>query len=278
MWRLPLALIICTLTLGPSTAAPPSAVVRAWLPIEPGDRWVYQHESLDAGEHGLADPIGERWKTEETIESVEDAPEGALVITRVRAYDHEMSSGWLPGNDAVRKLDPVERILIHRNCVYVKGDAYREADGEDTPSLCFPMAVGGTWGRSAATSPALEDVWHVRALNGDPFGAAGAQTFHAFAYEGSGTVHDVWYAKGIGMVQSIVEHHGTYNEDRTQLLTTTIAGQTRAYALVPARTVPLSELDCLGPGWQHFVHANGTAFVSPADCAAAVDRHPSTTR
>lgn len=272
MRRAAFVAVMCGLLIGSEKAPPAVSVVSMWFPVAPGDRWVYQHEARDAGTRGMANPSIERWKTEETIDSVTHASDGMLVVERVRAYEQEMLNGWSPANDATKRLTPVERIRIHQNCVYRDGDTYRAADGEDTPSLCFPMTVTGTWGRSAATSPTLEAVWHVRALNGDPFGIPGAPTYHAFAYEGSGTVDDLWYAEGIGLVQKIVEHHGTYSEDRSQLLSTTLAGQTHRYSLTPAKTVPLSEADCLGILWRHFVHADGTAFVNPTDCVAAA-RH-----
>src|SRR5262249_24421520 len=147
---------------------------------------------------GMADPMIERWKTEETIDSVTDIANGTRVLIHVRVYGHEMLRGWLPENDATKQLPQFERILIHGDCLYRDGDAYGDPEGEDTPSLCFPITVGGKWGRSAVASPTLEDVWHVRGLNGDPFGISGGRTYHVSAYEGSGTVHDIWYAQGIG--------------------------------------------------------------------------------
>src|SRR5262249_6816247 len=136
-------------------AAAPTAVVRAWFPVELGDRWVYQHEQFDAGPHGMADPMIERWKTEKTIDSVTDVPEGTLVSERVRAYDHEMLSGWLKEDDSVAKLHPIERILINRNCIY------SDDDRNSPPTLCFPMTVGGEWGRTRETDPSENDVYHV---------------------------------------------------------------------------------------------------------------------
>jgi hypothetical protein len=80
----------------------------------------------------------------------------------------------------------------------------------------------------------------------------------------------VWYAKGIGIVQAVGFHHGTYWEDRTQLLSTTIAGVTRIYSLRPAKTIPLSEFDCNDSGWRHFVHPDGSTFSDEFECRAAV--------
>ena len=94
MWRV-LFVAIMSVVMVNSKAAPPTSVVGAWFPVEVGNRWVYQHEALDAGEHGMADRLTERWKTEETIDSVTDGPDGTIVMEHVRAFDHEMSKGWL---------------------------------------------------------------------------------------------------------------------------------------------------------------------------------------
>jgi hypothetical protein len=45
---------------------------------------------------------------------------------------------------------------------------------------------------------------------------------------------DRWFAQGVGVLQQITEHHGTYEESRLQLLQTTIHGQNRTYQLTPA--------------------------------------------
>jgi hypothetical protein len=98
------------------------------------------------------------------------------------------------------------------------------------------------------------------------------QTYHASAHEGAGYFRDLWYAKGVGVVQSVGLHHGTYWEDRAQLLSTTLAGKTTEYSLLPAKTTPLSDFDCNGLGWRHFVRSDGSAFVSWEDCIATVRR------
>lgn len=117
-WRISFVAIMCGMMTDSGNAAAPTSIIRSWFPIEVGDRWIYQHEQFDAGPHGLADPMIERWKTEETIDSVTDVPEGTLVSKRVRGYDHQMLSGWLKDNDSVARLHAVERILIRRNCIF----------------------------------------------------------------------------------------------------------------------------------------------------------------
>jgi hypothetical protein len=267
MWRISFVAIMCGLLVDAGRVGPPpTSLVRLWFPVEVGDRWVYQHEQRDAGPHGMADPKIERWKTEETIDSVTNLSTGTLVIKSVRAYDHEMLNGWVPENDSVQTLSPVERILIRNDCIYP------DQDRNSPPTLCFPMTVGGEWGRTQETDPSENDVWHVQALNGDPFGVTNGQTYHAAAHEGAGYFRDMWYAKGIGVLQSVGLHHGTYWEDRSQLRSTTFAGQTTRYSLLPAKTVPLSESDCTGVGWRHFVRGDGSAFASWKACIATVRR------
>lgn len=124
------------------------------------------------------------------------------------------------------------------------------ADGKVPADFCFPMARRQTWGRIADTSPAEEFVWQVQGMNADPFGAAGGTTFHLGAHAGSGTFVDEWFAKGIGILQSVTLHHGTYDEWRKMLLKATIGGGTRTFDLKPARVTPLNEYDCEGSVWR----------------------------
>ena len=77
---------------------------------------------------------------------------------------------------------------------------------------------------------------------------------------------DRWFAQGIGVLQQITEHHGTYEESRLQLLKTTIDGHTRIYQLKPAQTAALDTSDCDGYGWRHFVRTDGSAFAGQAAC------------
>jgi hypothetical protein len=128
------------------------------------------------------------------------------------------------------------------------------------------MQIGKTWGKVPHTSPAEEYVWRVDRLNADPFGPPGDKTFHLSSHLGSGTMMDRWFTEGVGVVQEVTEHHGTYGEDRRQLLRATIRGKTQSYQLAPARTVPLSEFDCSGPGSRHYARSDGSSFRSVADC------------
>lgn len=205
-----------------------------------------------------------------------------------RAFDHVMLEGWLPENDVTKRLQPESYALLHGSCLYQLQETsrddpddiwdaldrnhqirppYREAlqHGNVAPAFCFPMTVGASWGKVPTTSPAEEDVWHVKAINRDPFGVKGGRTLHLSSYLGSGTVTDVWYAQGVGVLQEVVEHHGTYIEDRRQLLSTTIGGTIRTYTLTPARTIPVDETECQA-GWRHFVRADGSLISNMAAC------------
>ena len=233
----------------------------------------------------MAHPDFERWTTEETIVSVVAIPElaGALITKKTKVLSDVLTPGFLPANDWAKREVPETHLLIHQNCLYVldgmdaqgaacdpdfvNSGCLRALDGNgqlrpeyrndllrgQVPAdFCFPMVVGKTWGRVRATSPANEYVWHVKGLNADPFGPSGGKTFHLSSHLGSGTMVDRWFTEGIGIVQEVTEHHGTYGEDRRQLLRATIHGKTQSYQLTPARTVPLSEWDCEGPGWRHY--------------------------
>jgi hypothetical protein len=286
-----------TLRVTAQGAAPRSAqnVVSTWYPIQPGDTWTYQNESRDGGNAGgIANPAVERWKTEETIVSTTSVPEGALVTQQTKVLEHEMLNGWFAPNDHTKRVPSHSYFLVRQNCLYWLREIVREEPdniwdaldlnhqirsqyrdalrrGTIAPEFCFPMTVGMMWGKVPDTSPADEDVWRVTAVNGDPFGVNGGTTFHMFAHEGSGEVADRWFEQGVGVLQEIREHHGTYDEDRRELLSTTLNGKTQRYRLAPARTVPYSgRFDCGGVGWQHFVRADGSPFDNHAACASYV--------
>lgn len=275
------------------TAAPPVPnVVSAWYTFQPGDTWVYQKESDDGGNTGgMAHPLIERWKTQETIASVRTIPEGTFVTKRTKVLDQVMLNGWLAANDQTLKELPESHIVIRQNCVYVLDgiDAEESRDALDAPThlrpeyhndllqgsippdVCFPIDNGTTWGRVPSTSPAEEWVWRVKGLNADPFGDRGGRTFHFTAHVGSGTEMDRWFEAGVGVLQEITEHHGHYDEDRRQLLRTVIDGKSRSYDLKPARTVAFGSLECVGVGWKHFVRENGSSFANEDACVVYAD-------
>jgi hypothetical protein len=136
--------------------------------------------------------------------------------------------------------------------------------GKVYPDYCFPLTKGMVWGAPAGP----DGRWRMIGINADPFGLNNGTTFHFSTRAGSGTMVDQWFAQGIGVLQEIVEHHGTYEESRRRLLSDIINGQPHRYELVPAKTVPLSLWDCDGAGWQHFAHADGSSFTNHEACVS----------
>ena len=235
----------------------------------------------------MAHPDFERWTTEETIVSVAPVPElaGTLVTKRTKVFGDTLTPGFLKANDMAKRELPESHLLLHQSCVYVldgsdamaagcaqAGGACLRPNRDDllrgniAADYCFPIAKGMSWGKVPGTSPSEEYVWHAGGLDADPFGPPGGKTFHLSSYGGSGISMDRWFEQGVGLVQEVIEHHGTYDEDRRQLVRATIHGKTHAYQLTRARIVPSSEDDCDGPGWQHFARADGVSFRDKAGC------------
>ena len=297
---LSLALLLFTVKL---TAQDASQDIKAWYPLEPGDTWTYQHESLEGD---MANPDFERWITEESVVNVLPVQFGATLVTKsIKVVSDFQSAGFFPGNDYQARREPyLSHILIRQNCFYLLdgydaggADTIQVSDTEDVSALddanqirpvyweallrgdvsadfCFPMANGMTWGKVPSTSPALEYVWHVTGFNADPFGPQGGDTYRLQSRPGGGEVIDRWFEKGVGVVQEDEEHHGTYDESRRLLLSSTIGGKAQTYQLTPAKTVPVSASDCggiilgqdFGPRWQHYARADGTPFRDVAEC------------
>ena len=251
-------------------------IVSVWLPTHIGDSWTYQREERNGAEGGgMAHPEIARWKVEETIKGSIAIPEGVLLRKQIRALDPipvEVRR-HIPGT---KEIDEAYD-LIRGNCVYSVGqqvDAkrvqlapeYQKAllSGGVSPEFCFPLKQGATWGEGAGNSP--DYVWRVVGINADPFGPANGTAFHFSTRAGSGTIVDRWFEPGIGILQEISEHHGTYEESRLQLLSAVIEGRSYTFQLKPARTIPRSDLDCEGPGWQHFARSDGTSFTNQRAC------------
>jgi hypothetical protein len=277
---------LCILALLVIAGAQAADITASWYPLQPGDTWIYQKESLSGD---MAHPDFELWTTEETIVSAAPDPElgGIMVIKATKVLGDVLSPNFIPQNDWAKREQPESRLLIHQVCVYLLDGldangasatvpAYRKEllRGHIPADFCFPMAKGMTWGRVPNTSPANEYVWDVTGLNADPFGTPGGNTFHLSSHLGSGEQIDRWFEEGVGVIQEVDEHHGTYDELRRQLLKTTIRGKTQSYRLIPARTVPLSKDDCNGPGWRHFSRTDGTTFRSFAACVRWIKNTP----
>src|SRR5579862_4228675 len=190
MSRCVIALVLAAAVVAARLPISAQSVSPPWYPTQPGTRWIYQHESRDGGNRGIAHPAIERWKTAETISSTRAIPEGTLVLIRVDVFNHVRPTGQLTAMDRTTQVPREQSLLLRNDCLYdLQGDheiglPYREAllRGHAAPEFCFPMTVGATWGRVPETDPAENDVWYVKALNGDPFGLEHGQTFHLFAH------------------------------------------------------------------------------------------------
>jgi hypothetical protein len=259
-----------------SQPAATQGIVSAWFPSQVGDTWTYQHEERYENGHGMASPEIGRWREEQTIIRSSKIDEGTLLAKRVRPIDPVPESvlGHIPGINQIRE----EYVLINGSCVYggdwepIAADNQLRPQFRDDlrrgaipPEFCFPLKKGMTWGNVPGIPP-VDDFWTVLGVNADPYGLADATTFHFSAREGSGTMVDRWFTQGIGLLQQISEHHGTYEESRLQLLSTVLSGQTRTYRLTPAHTFVLNVDECTGYGWRHFVRPNGTAFATEDAC------------
>jgi hypothetical protein len=288
-----------TLLIQAQTNANPNDTALPWYPLRPGNSWTYNKESLEGD---MDHPDFERWTTEQTVVSAKPDPSlgGILVTLKTRVIRDSMSPGLLPANNLARREPAESHLLIHQGCIYrLDGwnapcaqtgptecvtafdsqgglrPAYRAAllQGRVPPELCFPLSKGETWGKVPSTSPAGEDIWRVVGVDSDPFGAPTVQTFRLSSYGGGGISVDAWFGKGIGILQEVTEHHGTYDEDRQELIASNVGGATRTYQLKPARILPFSDEECSGPGWRHFAKADGAPFASRADCTAYLS-HP----
>jgi hypothetical protein len=257
-------------------------VVNAWLPTHIGDSWTYQREERNGAEGGgMAHPEIARWRVEETIKGSIAIPEGVLLRKQIRALD--------PIPVEVRRHIPwIQEVqesyqLIRGNCVYSVEKQVDTARGQLLPEyrkqllsgrlsaeFCFPLQQGATWGNVPGSGP--DFVWRVLGINADPFGPANGTAFHFSTRAGSGTIVDRWFEPGIGILQEISEHHGTYEESRLQLLSAVIEGRSYTFQLKPARTIPQSDLDCEGAGWQHFARSDGSSFMNQRACVDYASR------
>ncbi|HWD98615.1 MAG TPA: hypothetical protein VG345_06250, partial [Bryobacteraceae bacterium] len=268
----------------------------SWYPLEPGDKRIYRQEALEGD---MAHPDFERWITEETVVRRQAVPDlqATLITQKTTVLSNRFSPDYLRANDWAAREKAESHILAYGDCLYVldglqaqSGNASCAPEGERcAPALdsanhlrpeyaaalrrdeipadfCFPMRKGTDWGRVPSTSGAKEYVWFVSGLNADSFGAPGGRVFHLRSHLGSGTSIDRWFQHGVGVLQEIIEHHGTYDENRRQLLSATIGGVTTEYHLQPARIEPAGPGECGGRGWRHFARADGSRFENMADC------------
>jgi hypothetical protein len=230
---------------------------------------VYQKEALEGH---MDHPDFERWTTEETIVSLVPAPErgGMIATKRTKVLSDMMSPGFIAGNNQARREKAESHILIRKGCIYLL-DGIDAISGQDWADYCFPITRGAVWNRNS-NSGDPDYVWQIIGFNGDPFGPPGARTWRMLTRAGSGTTVDRWFSEGIGLVQQVMEHHGTYDEDRWQLLKATISGKTQEFHLKPARIPPVADEECAEPAWRHFARADGAPFRDAADCNTYLSR------
>jgi hypothetical protein len=259
-------------------------VVPSWYPAEPGDTWVYQREDREGGGRGILNPDIARWTTEETIASSATIPEGRLVLKRVKVLGSLSASVPKYLSDRVPEESIDSHYLVRQNCVYVlDGDdasvesvgrkalgpndhllqEFRDAllRGEVHPDMCFPLKDGATWGNLPNSHVSDEVVWTVIGIDRWVRNA-----FHVSSHQASGTTVDRWFEPGVGIVQETMLHHGTYIENRRQLLRAIIGGKTHSYALTPVRTVPDSQGDCGPIWWRQMARRDARPFMDQGAC------------
>jgi len=292
MWRLVAALLLLAATGVTGDDRP--TVALSWYPLRIGNTWVYADEWRDAdGGYGIDNPRIGRWTTTETVIAAEGSPDGIKVVVERDVSAITRVHGW--HGDPTRLASTRTEWLVRGACIYTletadgsdADDIWPAYDGShriraafrhallrgDVPAqYCFPMTAGAEWGRTPSTPPNDEDVWRVRAMNGDPFGTAGARTFHVSGFQGSGDTTDYWFQEGVGVTQFVEVHHGTYDEIRRRLVKTTIDGVTKPYALQPARTPPLEPGECRA-GTLRWVRADGTLIPTELECEGYAVEH-----
>ena len=211
------------------SVVPLPRIVTDWIPLNPGDTRVYQHETRDQT-GGLHLEI-HGWTTEETVIASWSIPEGVIVSVHSRLIGGALPPGY--------RLDWADRDIpyfIRDNCLYVDevswdpqrhqlSPEFRQelSAGHLSPDFCFPLTTGKTWGASNFMNFGFSsEDWKVEGIVlGDRFSPNKGTTFHIVsnsAYLGSGMTGEIWFQKGIGVVRQELIHHGTIGENREQLV------------------------------------------------------------
>src|SRR5262249_53030097 len=162
-----LLITVCVFSIVPRAQENPLL----WFPLQPGSRWVYEHE-WKSGDRNR--PQVDRWITEETITGWVTIPEGLVVLRDVIARSGELRFVRSNIHDTYLTARDREPYLIHENCVYVivaGWDSQRQElrpeyrrylnEGALSPDFCFPLQIGRDWGNLDVpwrVEPARDDV------------------------------------------------------------------------------------------------------------------------
>ncbi len=208
-----------------STAENPAAVVREWLPMRIGDRWIYDEEILDGNRKH---PDVNRWKQEDTTVATQNIPEGLLVRRQVHFLENTAPPHYIArGSES--------NILVRKNCAYYLNGAaagyacdsarnglsgnFRKAlaSNEASSDVCFPLKIGQTWGNTSN----YREFWTVAGFgrkNADDPLSVIATSWRLEAHLSSGDDNYVWFQKGIGVFAARNYHNGSYNDFRVRLV------------------------------------------------------------
>jgi hypothetical protein len=224
------------LTAGGQALAP--GVVEDWFPVHVGDKWVFEHTSSDDNGEGRGHLEVHAWRTEETTVAIRVIPEGTVVEAHVRVLQ------GTPRGD----VSSSEIYLIRGNCIYGPGyggaawnarthtltqDFSKGLRTYSSPDFCFPLVLHKTWGAphglpdwNAARPEDARDWEVVGTRRGGALALHGRSAYHITsisAYPGSGETVDIWFEKGIGVVEEYEVHHGTVGQQRDRLVSFTPA-------------------------------------------------------
>lgn len=200
------------------------AVVREWLPLTVGDRWIYEDEIREGNRQK---PDVARWEQAETITAIETVPEGVLIRRKVSFLNNTAP----PPNWTNWRRQDESDILVRDRCLYYLSVTawggwpgltaeFREAlaKGEALPTVCVPLSGGKTWGDPNKG----RDKWWVSGLGpeniiDDPASVT-PESWRLEANLASGDDDFIWFQKGLGITGARSVHNGTYSDIRLRLL------------------------------------------------------------
>ena len=200
-------------------AQDPLSLVREWIPLNIGDRWVYDYESRN-GPHSV--PEIERSQKRITVTSIETIPEGTLVHRSVDGGAQSESNILVrdnclyilhsfrrSGNGAYGWDEPKQQLTEHFRADLLKGTVL--------PTVCLPLAIGKTWGDPNKG----RDLWTVAGMgakNPDDPSSVTPDSWRLEAGLASGDDDYIWFKKGVGIMAERTYHNGTYSDYRVSLV------------------------------------------------------------